>query len=474
MKSKLKIIGNKLLKDVNSFFILSWLIFLYISITWLVLGTLSSIQFQQRIYSLPDLGETKNYSVYKLLELTDKNYANKQQREKIVENFLQIYSQIDDILNKTLIEPIKEREVRFEKVKTSSGDLQKELLGLSKELNEIELFLKSSKTEFNGDTQGLLSNSNTNPQEKDIQSRELINKVSILLKKIQDYSDSLNNDFNTENTKSKTYKSLGNLNTAILEFNAYESEIFNRADKLKKDLNTRLEETNQIYTEFQKTSAEMGNLSDEVTDLLGELTYLRVMKFSFLAIMPSQLLTLILTLCMGALGSIIFITREFFTGKQKKTVSWYLFRPFLGMVTAISIFVLVKSGQLVISDSKQGFSAETLNPFFISFLAIISGLLSEEAYERIHSAGLSFLQSKNQKNERWAHRLIEWMEKQGKTNLDISNILRIDIDKIQRWMEEKDMVPLREQELISAFLGVPIRDIFTEIPPRTQESPAKE
>jgi hypothetical protein len=467
MTEFLNLIKDKLRKDIHYLFILSYLIFLYLSITYLVLGSLSSIQFQQRIQAINGNKDSERYSVYRLLELTDKNYANKEQREKIISNYFKIYSQLNDLLNSSIISPIKEREKRFISVKQSSEDLQKEITLFSKELTDIELFLKTSNNEFNGVSQNILNSINIDTQEnKDNKSREYINRVSVFLKKIEKYTETLNNDFNSENKKSKINLSLTNLNRSINEFNLYEEETLKKSQKSIEELNLKLEETNQIYKEFQKSSEDLNGISDEIKDLLGELTYLKVMKFNFLAIMPPQLLTLILTLCMGALGSLIFITREFFNGNTVKRTGWYIFRPFLGMVTAISIFVLIKSGQLVISDSNQGISSETLNPFFVSFLAIISGLLSEEAYDKIQTTGIAFLQSKSNKSNRYGYRLNEWLKEKNKSIEDMSIILNVPTDIIHKWILETETLSIREQELVSAFLSVSIREIFTDIPPR--------
>ncbi|MCB1159183.1 MAG: hypothetical protein KDK45_16905, partial [Leptospiraceae bacterium] len=245
-----------------------------------------------------------------------------------------------------------------------------------------------------------------------------------------------------------------------------EKEINKEVEELRKKISENLEETNKIYKEFQQSTIDSEDLTDGQKELLGELTYLRVLKFNYLAIMPAQLLTLILTLSMGALGSVIFITREFFGGTEKRRISWYLFRPFLGMVTAIAIFVLVKSGQLVISESKDGSAgAETLNPFFISFLAIISGVLSEQAYEKIHKTGESFLQTKDIEPARWAFRLKKLMEEQNKTREELAKFVKTDVAVLDKWLEESEAVPYKEQEIISAYLATPSREIFSDQSP---------
>jgi hypothetical protein len=181
------------------------------------------------------------------------------------------------------------------------------------------------------------------------------------------------------------------------------------------------------------------------------------------------LLTLLLTISMGALGSLIYITRDYFQRETQNPFSWYLFRPFLGMVTAIAVFVLAKAGQLTISDAgvTEGV-AENLNPYFISFLAIISGLLSEQATERIRAAGASVFRVEGQGTpapERWAVGLTERMDEQGKSAADLAGFVDEDEPTVQEWCDELRPVPATAQTIIASWLGIPRRRLFTDLPP---------
>jgi hypothetical protein len=106
--------------------------------------------------------------------------------------------------------------------------------------------------------------------------------------------------------------------------------------------------------------------------------------------MPSDLVTLWLALCMGALGSVIYVLREVFDDKAVvRPTSWFFMRPFLGMVLAFVMYLLIRTGQTTFTDPAGGPSS--LNPFTISFLAVISGLMSDRAYSRIVSAAENLL-----------------------------------------------------------------------------------
>jgi hypothetical protein len=148
-----------------------------------------------------------------------------------------------------------------------------------------------------------------------------------------------------------------------------------------------------------------------------------------------------------------------------KPFSWYLFRPFLGAITALAIFILAKAGQITISDVSisQGFK-EALNPYFISFLAIISGLLSEQAIERIRSAGATVFRSEFMK-DRWAVGLKPALKDQGKTDSDLLPFLSTPAETVRDWIEERKPVPSDDQRTISLRMGIPARKLFTDLPP---------
>ena len=104
--------------------------------------------------------------------------------------------------------------------------------------------------------------------------------------------------------------------------------------------------------------------------------------------LPSYMVTLLLTLAMGALGSVIFTTHKLFKGKSEQPnhrASWYFMRPFLGMTLAFAMYILAQAGQFAMTDPSGAVS--DLNPFTIAFLGIISGLLAENVYDLIVRTG---------------------------------------------------------------------------------------
>lgn len=195
--------------------------------------------------------------------------------------------------------------------------------------------------------------------------------------------------------------------------------------------------------------------------------------------MPPDTLTLILVLAMGALGGTIQLSRKHLkasdpTNRQQPIPpSYYLFRPFLGAITALSVFILVKAGVLVASIPSRAGEGANLSPFFISFLGIISGLLAEQALETIERLGHRiFSDTERSEPNRYAYGLGELVAPAGSSEqtqenniTHLASALGKSPEDIKRWAAESQPVENEIQQLIAAYYHVPKRQLFTDIPP---------
>lgn len=388
-----------------------WLLSFYVVSIWLVLGTLSSHVFQQKV----------------------KNIKN------TVPVVIEALKKIDNIKK-----DIKENTKDFE-------DAEKKMLNtLSKSINkEIELDkLKLKLNNLKSQLEKKLKIRKAAPTNFTLSSPDDLIKIS---------------SFKDEEFESKR--------SMYKEMHAELAQVEKESERLFIELNEAKSTTSKFR--FKKHDLDIARekiLSEHesLVDHLNELEYLRKWKFDLLAMMPDQLLTLLLALSMGALGSVIYLTRTFLDPKSDKPLKWYIFRPILGMVTALAIFILAKSGQIIISDNSisQGISNK-LNPFFISFIAIISGILSEQAYEKIQSSGASFFNVDIKDKERWAFKLNEELKNRGKKASEIAAITGAPLKVVNEWIEEKLPVPEMEQKLIAVWLNKNIRDLFGDLPPPT-------
>ena len=152
---------------------------------------------------------------------------------------------------------------------------------------------------------------------------------------------------------------------------------------------TRLEKIDQLINPENSLFSE-DQLTDIYTEIDGFQTFFRPINFIFgneyYWAVPKPILKIVLILSMGVLGSLIFVTIEFIKepiGKFHQRCTMYFFRPFLGMILALAMYVMIKSGQSTILGGNE----EDLSPFLISFLGIISGMLAEKTYQRLALTG---------------------------------------------------------------------------------------
>jgi hypothetical protein len=90
-----------------------------------------------------------------------------------------------------------------------------------------------------------------------------------------------------------------------------------------------------------------------------------------------------MVMVLGALGALIHSSVSFTTyiGNRKFLVSWtwwYLLRPFVGAALALALYFVVRAGLLTSSSSTAA-----LNQFGVAMLAIMSGLFSKQASDKL-------------------------------------------------------------------------------------------
>ncbi|MBP7000388.1 hypothetical protein [Amaricoccus sp.] len=177
--------------------------------------------------------------------------------------------------------------------------------------------------------------------------------------------------------------------------------------------------------------------------------------------LPQEILTLLLMMFMGLLGSVIAMTWSFVRMDDDLSPRRFMLLPFIGSMSALIILVFLKAGQLSINAS----GAEVpLDPFFISFVGIVSGMLSERAYTRISTIGSDFF-SVNQDVRRWAIGLNQAIEASGVNLAQLSSLLSMPEDQIREIAERKRSASGEEQQALSLALRVRQPEIFSDLPP---------
>jgi len=244
----------------------------------------------------------------------------------------------------------------------------------------------------------------------------------------------------------------------------------------------------QEYLELErKTIAKYSSIDQAITvdnmkhiDAVDEITELRnATKFSnlfstvefmdkhefteFLR-QPREILVLQLTMVMGTLGSLVTMTWLFMRRESELGIRRSLFLPLVGSVSAVIIFVFFKAGQLTISS---GGAETSLSPFFLSFVGIISGLLSERAYGRMESIGTRFF-TVDDDHLRWGVRLKQALADSGLTIAQLAQYLDVEEATAKNLVNETIPATYSQQKIIAASLRLEVRQLFSDEPPADQ------
>jgi hypothetical protein len=197
--------------------------------------------------------------------------------------------------------------------------------------------------------------------------------------------------------------------------------------------------------------------------------HIQGMRFFFLRTLLAftpDLLTLILAIFMGIVGASLRSLREFFHETDRSTL-WYVTRPIAGMISAFAVLILFKAGQLSVSAGGVG----ALNPFVISFVALLAGVLADESYEKLRSLGETFFGATTARPPplRWAIHIRRVLEEKNRSAEDLSAALGIPKSKLERWFTEQEPVPEAEQRLLAAWLETPGWQLFSDVSPADRD-----
>jgi hypothetical protein len=182
---------------------------------------------------------------------------------------------------------------------------------------------------------------------------------------------------------------------------------------------------------------------------------------------PQQILVLQLTIVMGMLGSVITMTWSFIKRDSGFTFRRFLILPFVGAMSAFIIFVFIKAGQLTLT---AGNASEPLNPFVLSFVGIISGLLSERAYSRMAEVGGNFFKVDEDK-PRYGIELRTALELSGLGEHELAGYLKLSEEETAAIVDGRAAASPLQQQLVAAGLRRSIREIFTDLPPDSAAPP---
>lgn len=186
-----------------------------------------------------------------------------------------------------------------------------------------------------------------------------------------------------------------------------------------------------------------------------------------LMVTPPDILTLGLVVLMGILGSALQMTHSLFKEHRVEGPGAYFLRLSVGAITALVIFIVAKAGVPVIADASQLGGDAPINPYFVSFLAIISGLTSENAIVSVERQGERFFaQDGSTDQPRWArYDLHQAFQAAGREPDAVRRLLDADSSQFEDWLSGKQPMASSAQTMLAGVLGLRLRDLFTDIAP---------
>jgi hypothetical protein len=161
------------------------------------------------------------------------------------------------------------------------------------------------------------------------------------------------------------------------------------------------------------------------------------------------------------LGSVVTMTWSFARQDNGLTIRRFIVLPLVGSMSALVVLVFLKAGQVTITS---GPPTDALSPFFVSFVGIISGLVSERAYGWIAHIGGNFF-SFDEGGARWGVRLKEAMAEAKVGTDDLASYIGVTPEGAASLVDQDTAATLEQQKLISVLLRKKAREIFTDLPP---------
>jgi hypothetical protein len=187
---------------------------------------------------------------------------------------------------------------------------------------------------------------------------------------------------------------------------------------------------------------------------------------------PTDVLTLMLVIAMGVLGSSMQVNFATLVKNQTVTISGYVMRLTVGALTALVIFIVAKAGVPVIADTSRFGGDAPINPYLVSFLAIISGLMSENAIASVQAQGTRFFGAGVGGPDRWVR--TDMTGDLAREDLSLSAIAgHLDVSEASATAKLKGAEKLNpeQQKALALYLRRDPRDLYTDIAP--PESPAE-
>ncbi|HEX4293663.1 MAG TPA: hypothetical protein VHZ29_05980 [Rhizomicrobium sp.] len=181
--------------------------------------------------------------------------------------------------------------------------------------------------------------------------------------------------------------------------------------------------------------------------------------------LPRMMLVLLLSIFMGILGSLIYITKDFYQDPDRRGFWSIIFRVGLGAGVAFALFFFAAAGMLAMAQAKSGGQSD-MSPYLIAFLGITGGYLSDRVTQWMREMGENAFKVKGDgPPDRWAVGLADGLKANGLDNAALASSAGVPTTDADAWAAMTKPVPGDKQGLVAAFLREHPSRVFTDIAP---------
>ena len=151
---------------------------------------------------------------------------------------------------------------------------------------------------------------------------------------------------------------------------------------------------NLIQDDLEELSKIDEGISNDQRALIASFKNSFAEIFYSLLQIPTIILTLIVTIAAGGLGSVVAFTKNFATGTERATSGLLFVNVGEGVAAAVAVFLFASAGMLTLTQNAGGAQgAIELTPYTVAFIAFVSGFMAEDAFTRIQIAGKRIFQA---------------------------------------------------------------------------------
>ena len=251
-----------------------------------------------------------------------------------------------------------------------------------------------------------------------------------------------------------------------------QNEELDNSDHQEKELvdgyPTKLSDMDKIFDKSTGRNAAYEDLSNpEFRNLCEEfLNYDYVFGDKAFAIIftPASDHILALSVIMGILGSLIYISRGIVFDGATPNTGEILFRACLGAAVALAIYLFAGAGMVALGQPGSNPSSGNLSPDLISFLGITAGYLSEHVTDWMAQVGQNFFKVEAGR-QRWAIQLQALLTSLALPPAQVAAAIGVPTSDVTDWASLQKAVPPEKQSLLAAYLRTDPAHIYTDIQP---------